>query len=422
MSDHSPVMLELAVLGGPSRAFMWRLPHGALRDQVFRDEIRDAIVHYFAENQRSVTSAGTIWEAFKVVIRGICLSKQHSVLKVLRYDVRLRMRNAPVYRPLVDLATLGECHVIQTYCLNRETIMELVGQLEPDLLPDIRHPNAIPPTVQVLSVLHYLASGSFQVTVSLAAGMSQSMFSNVLRDVLSSLLKHLGSYIWFPQRAKLTTVKAAFYGVAHIPLVIEGNDGTHIGLMPLRWSEQIYRNRKNINSVNVQLVCLADQYISQVTAKFPGSVHDSFILQNSNIPHMMAPLMRDRAWIIGESGYPNLPWLLTPVRHSTADGEDCYNEAHGHTRWVIERCFGLLNARFHCLHISGGTLLYNPQKVCQIIVACCMLHNLGLSCHIPLLDAEEGVAVPVADEGDMGSDEEEDDEDAADSRAELIQQ
>ncbi|KAJ1211054.1 hypothetical protein NDU88_006416 [Pleurodeles waltl] len=41
--------------------------------------------------------------------------------------------------------------------------------------------------------------------------------------------------------------------------------------------------------------------------------------------------------------------------------------------------------------------------------------------HIPLLDAAEGVAVPVADEGDMGSDEEDDEKDAADSRAQLIQ-
>ncbi|KAJ1176385.1 hypothetical protein NDU88_001666 [Pleurodeles waltl] len=74
-----------------------------------------------------------------------------------------------------------------------------------------------------------------------------------------------------------------------------------------------------------------------------------------------------------------------------------------------------------CLHVSGGSLLYNPQKVCQITVACCMQHNLALRHHIPFLGAEERVAVPVADEGDMGRDEEEDEEDAADSRVELIQ-
>ncbi|XP_069059552.1 putative nuclease HARBI1 [Pleurodeles waltl] len=290
--------------------------------------------------------------------------------------------------------------------------MELVVMLEPGLLPAIRHPNAIPPTVQVLSVLHYLASGSFEITVGLAAGMSQPMFSTILRDVLCALLKHLDTYIRFPQRADLPTVKAAFYRVAH----------THIALVPPRRCEQVYRNRKSFHSVNVQVVCLVDQYISQVTARYPGSVHDSFILRNNSIPHMMVPLKRDQAWLIGDSGYPNLPWLLTPVRHPTTDAKDCYNEGQSHTMWVTERCFGLLKTRFWCLHISRSALLYKAQKVCQLTVACCMLHTLGLRRHIPLLDAEEGVAVPVADEGDMGSDEEEDDEDAADSRAEQIRQ
>ncbi|XP_069092970.1 putative nuclease HARBI1 [Pleurodeles waltl] len=266
------------------------------------------------------------------------------------YDGRLWMSNTPVYRPLVNLATLEECHLIQTSRLNRVTIMELVAQLELDLLPAIHHTNAMPPTVQVLSVLHYRASCSFQVTMGVAAGISQPMFSNVLRDV----------------------------------------------------------------------VCVADQYISQVTARYPGSVHDSFILRNSSIPHMMAPLQRNRAWLVGDSSFSNLLSFLTPMRHSTSAAKDRYNEAHSHTRRVIERCFSLMKARFQCLHFSRGALLYKPQKECQIFVACCMLHNLDLRCQIPVLDAEKGVGVRVADEGDMGSDEEEDDEDAADSRVEMI--
>ncbi|KAJ1189457.1 hypothetical protein NDU88_006202 [Pleurodeles waltl] len=46
-------------------------------------------------------------------------------------------------------------------------------------------------------------------------------------------------------------------------------------------------------------VCLADQYISHVNAKDPGSVHDSFILKNGSIPYVMAQLQRYRLWLIG---------------------------------------------------------------------------------------------------------------------------
>ncbi|XP_069083640.1 putative nuclease HARBI1 [Pleurodeles waltl] len=313
----------------------------------------------------------------------------------------MRMRNAPVYRSLVIRANLEEQHIIQTYRLNRQMIMVLVTQSEPDLLPAIRHPSAIPPTAQVLSVLHFLASGSFQIIVGLAKGMSQPMFINVLRD---ALLQYVRSYIRFSNRADVATVNAAFYDLAHVPHVIEATDGTHIALVPPRRSEEVYRNRKNFYFTNVQVVCLADQYITQVTARFPGSVHDSYIPWNSTV-------QRDRAWLIGDSGYPNLPWLLTPMRHPTTAVEYTYNEAHGRTRRVVERTLGLLMTRFRCLHISGGAILCTPQKVCQIIVACCMLHNLTLRHHIPLLDAEE-----------VGSDDEEDNEDAVASRGELIRQ
>ncbi|KAJ1210267.1 hypothetical protein NDU88_005633 [Pleurodeles waltl] len=90
-----------------------------------------------------------------------------------------------------------------------------------------------------------------------------------------------------------------------------------------------------------------------------------------------------------DSGYPNLSWLLTPMRNPRTRAEERYNEAHGRTRRIIERTFGLLKARFRCLHLTGGFLYYSPKKVCQIIVACCMLHNLALRRQVPFLQEDE---------------------------------
>ncbi|KAJ1203208.1 hypothetical protein NDU88_007001 [Pleurodeles waltl] len=182
---------------------------------------------------------------------------------------------------------MEERHVIVTYRLDRATIQELGAQLEPDLMSAIRHPTEIPPLVQLLSVLHFLARGPFQTTVAIASGMSQPMISNLLSRVLSALLKHMHSYIVFPQVEDLPTVKGDFYALGHIPNIIGAIDGTHVALVPTRRSEQVYRNRKSYHSMNVQMVCLADQYISHVNATFPGSVHDAYILRNSSIPYVM---------------------------------------------------------------------------------------------------------------------------------------
>ncbi|KAJ1114967.1 hypothetical protein NDU88_003196 [Pleurodeles waltl] len=138
-----------------------------------------------------------------------CLSSETSTA-----EDEYKMEISPsMYRPLVDLATMEDRHIILTYIPDRATIQELCAQLEPDLISAVRQPTGIPPLVQVLSVLHFLASGSYQATVAMASGMSQPMFSNVLTRVLSALLKHMRSYIEFPQVEDLATVKADFYAL-----------------------------------------------------------------------------------------------------------------------------------------------------------------------------------------------------------------
>ncbi|KAJ1202706.1 hypothetical protein NDU88_006503 [Pleurodeles waltl] len=279
-----------------------------------------------------------------------------------------RWRHPPVYRPLVDLLIMEERHVIITFMLDRATIQELCTQLEPDLMFAICHPTGIPPQVQVLSELHFLASGSFQTTVAIASRMSQPMFSNVLSRVLSALLKHMQSYIVFPEVENLPTVKCDFYALGHIPNIIGAIDGTHVALVPPHRSEQVYRNQKSYHSMNVQMVCLADQYISHVNAMFPGSAHDAYILRNSSIPYVMGQLQRHRVWLL------------------------------------------------------GGSLFYSPKKVCQIIVACYMLHNLALRRQVPFLQEDGPNGGVVAAVEPVDSEDEEAEEEDMNNRDSVIQQ
>ncbi|KAJ1169979.1 hypothetical protein NDU88_001860 [Pleurodeles waltl] len=235
-----------------------------------------------------------------------------------------RWRHPPVYRLLLDLATMEDRHIILTYRLDRATITELCVKLEPDLISAIRQPTGIPPLVQILSVLYFLASGSFQVTVGLATRMCQSMFSIVLTRVLSALIKHIRSYIVFPLVEYLATVKADFYAMGHIPNIIGDIDGTYIAFAPPRRNEQVFRNGKSFHSsMNVQIVCLADQYISHVNAKYPGSVHDAYILRNSSMPYVMAQLQRHRVPFLqeDEAGDGRVA-VVDPVDSEDEEAED----------------------------------------------------------------------------------------------------
>ncbi|KAJ1216193.1 hypothetical protein NDU88_003799 [Pleurodeles waltl] len=99
-----------------------------------------------------------------------------------------------------------------------------------------------------------------------------------------------------------------------------------------------------------------------------------------------------------------------------------YNEAHRHTRRIIERSFGVLKARFWCLHLTGGSLCYSPKKVSQVIMACCMLYNLALRRNVPFLQEEEAGDGRVAAVDPVDSEDEEAEDEDEDNRTAVIRQ
>ncbi|XP_055733427.1 putative nuclease HARBI1 [Salvelinus fontinalis] len=149
----------------------------------------------------------------------------------------------------------------------------------------------------------------------------------------------------------------------------------HIALHAPSVAEHVYVNRKNFHSLNVQIICDAHM---QLCSKWPGSTQDSFILRHSRVG------LRLEA---GDRGYQLKAWLLTPSAEPRTTEEMCYNLAHGRTRSVVEGTIGLLKGSRRCLAASGGKLLYKPEKVTRIILACGMLHNIALR-HGIEMDAE----------------------------------
>lgn len=87
---------------------------------------------------------------------------------------------------------------------------------------------------------------------------------------------------------------------------------------------------------------------------------------------------------IGDRGYPLKPWLMTPIANPRTAQEQQYNRAHALSRTVVERAIGLLKGRWLCLSSAGGTLQYKPDKVCHIILACSVLHNVAIRKGVPL--------------------------------------
>ncbi|XP_002933847.1 putative nuclease HARBI1 [Xenopus tropicalis] len=292
---------------------------------------------------------------------------------------RPRLRVARKFNARTVLSQLTDEEIRLRYRLGRTAICELYDKIKHYLEPTTKRSLPIPGISKLLGTLHFLASGSFQTTISACTGFSQPSFSKHLKFVLAgicSLAAELLKYDMDP--ANLAKMKSDFYSIAQMPNVIGAIDCTHVALIPPADKERFYYNRKGFHSINVQVVCDASCRILDVVSKFPGSTHDSFIFRNSHLHERLQSGEAGSGWLLGDSGYSVKPWLITPLLNPQNESEENFNSSHKATRCIIERTFGILKSRFRCLDKTGGALMYKPEKVCQIIFCCCILHNFAL--------------------------------------------
>lgn len=137
---------------------------------------------------------------------------------------------------------------------------------------------------------------------------------------------------------------------------------------------EVYRNRKGIFSLNVQVVCDSDLKFLDIVARWPGSTHDSTIFNASRIRARFINGEMGDALLLGDSGYACSNFLLTPLLEPHTRVEQLYNESQIRTRNVIERSFGMWKRRFAALVFGLRT---HPLTAQAIIVACAVLHNIA---------------------------------------------
>jgi len=155
--------------------------------------------------------------------------------------------------------------------------------------------------------------------------------------------------------------------------VIGAIDCTHIPIeSPGGNDAEIYRNRKGYFSINVQLICDQSGYVSDVVARWPGSVHDSTVFDNSHIRAVLETNPLD-GYLIGDSGYPCRRYLLTPLINPTTEVQKAYNVAQISARDSIERANGILKRRFPALKYG---LRLSLKYTLPVIVATVVLNNI----------------------------------------------
>ncbi|XP_062849608.1 putative nuclease HARBI1 [Trichomycterus rosablanca] len=291
--------------------------------------------------------------------------------------------------------------LIKRYRLDRAGIIFVTDLVRDVISPSTTRSNAIPAELKVVLMLRFLATGKMQQCSADDLGPSQPTISRVVMQTIMALTaRHIVTrFIDFPTTPRVIQQKQTqFMQIAGFPGVVGAIDGTHIKIIAPSINEDVYVNRKRYHSINTQVVFDAEYNILDVVPKWPGSTHDARIFTESGLNKLFETgLVPPGCPLLGDKGYPLRRWLLTPFSRAVTEAQINYNRAHRSTRSVVERGIGQWKRRFHILH---SEIRYSPEKVCRIIMACEILHNICKKRNIPSPPTLEN-----RDDGDEDGDE-----------------
>ncbi|XP_038063167.1 putative nuclease HARBI1 [Patiria miniata] len=216
--------------------------------------------------------------------------------------------------------------------------------------------------------------------------MSSINSSAVLSSTGIAAAGRLGDFIKWPAAAD---IQRFFFTIAGFPGIVGITDGTHIRITAPNAHEVQFVNRKNYHSINQGFVVDNKCNFTQLNAKWPGSTHDSRVLRESSLANVFERGQgeNEEVYLLGDTGYPSKPWLLTPFLQPGNRPEARYNGAHS----LVERTIGQWKRRFHCLH---GEIRLSPERTCRVIAACAVLHNIAKQQGFPDIDEDDPMDDP----------------------------
>lgn len=210
-------------------------------------------------------------------------------------------RRERVFRDRADVFAHDDEWLTSRYRFPRAILLHLCDQLSPGLERRTRCNSPIPVPVQVLSILGFLATGTFQRELADRSGISQPSFSRILPDVIGGILRNSPRHLRYPfTPLEQARVKDGFADSFGFPGVIGAIDCTHVAIRAPSVDEHVFVNRKNFHSINVQLICDARMALLNVCANWPGSTHDSFIVRHSRVGVRLEAGEGGEGWLLGK--------------------------------------------------------------------------------------------------------------------------
>ena len=277
---------------------------------------------------------------------------------------------------------------IHMFCMTKPAVFALADLLRPSVQrKDTRYRLAIFVLIRVACCLFKLTHGASLFICSKMFAIGKSTVSAILREVVHAINDTLKHELTWPSGDRLQQTQENFFNLCGLPAVVGSIDGTHIPISkPKHVPADYYYFKSGGYTLNCQAVVDSEKRFLDLYLGMPGSTNDSRMLRRSMLYNlaMHNSLMDDQhaverfsPYLIGDLGYPLLPWLMVPHRSigQLSIAERLFNKRLRRGRCVVENAFGILKQTFRELLTK---LDLNVAFLPDVILACAILHNVLL--------------------------------------------
>ncbi|XP_057772258.1 protein ALP1-like [Salvia miltiorrhiza] len=244
---------------------------------------------------------------------------------------------------------------------------------------------------QVALALTRLGSGNSLISIGDSFGAHHSTVSQATWRFVEAIEdKGIHHLRWPSTEEELSKIKCKFEKIRGLPNCCGAIDTTHITMLLTSSDPEAdcWLDCRGKHSMILQAVVDPDLKFLNINAGWPGKMNDSSVLQSSSLfrqcqrgemlngPKMLvSDKMELREYIIGDTGYPLLPWLLTPYQGSRLHETKLdFNERLLATHVVAHKALARLKEVWKM--IKGDLWRPDKHRLPRLILVCCILHNI----------------------------------------------
>ncbi|KFB35501.1 AGAP003812-PA-like protein [Anopheles sinensis] len=289
----------------------------------------------------------------------------------------------------------NEAAMLESFRMDKDTYEVLVDALTNDLAP---HPllaaQSCSTEKKVGIGLYKLTSGADYATIGNLFGVHKATVKNCVHQFCKAMVKHfMDVEIFLPNSDEMAEISKSFEEKCDIPLIIGAMGRTHIPITPSAADSKNYANAKKWPSLILQAVVDNNHLFRHITCGHVGCTEEAAVLGDSGLyqhfsnVEMLCQSINEntvKSFIVTDPPYPLLPWLMHGYTGmSLSSEEETFNEHLAKAKIVVDEAFMKLRARFRILQRK---IDIDINFVPQILLTCCILHNLLEKRQVPFCD------------------------------------